>query len=298
MSHVTQDWRDKRIEQLERENAELKAQVARLLERVAKLEEELRKSSRNSSKPPSSDGPAVPPRPKKTPTGRMPGGQLGHEPHRRELVPAEKVRRIVECIPKRCDHCAASLRGRDPQPHRHQVAHLPPIEPITDEYRLHTLGCEHCGGKTTGKLPSGVPTGAFGPSVVAVVTVLMGAYRQSKRLVPELLHDLFGLRLSVGAIVGCQHTASEALEVPVTEARKHIEEQPIKHIDETGWREGVTRARAWLWVVVTHAVAVFMVHARRNADAAKRLLGAAGGVLVTDRHGAYNWWPQTRVSPF
>jgi transposase len=286
------------VEQLERENAELKGEnselkqeKAALLERLAKLEEELRKSSRNSSKPPSSDGPAVPPRPKKPSTGRKPGGQPGHKRHERQLVPPEKVRTVVECVPERCDHCSAPLRGSDPEPERHQVTHLPPVEPITDEYRLHTLSCGECHGESVGKLPAGVPTGAFGPSVAAVVAVLIGAYRQSKRLVPGILFDLFGLRISVGAVVGCQQAASVALEAPVAEAQRHVKEQPIKHADETGWREGPTRARAWLWVMATHTVAVFMVHARRNTAAAILLLGTVFGVLVTDRHGAYNWWP-------
>ena len=37
-----------------------------------------------------------------------------------------------------------------------------------------------------------------------------------------------------------------------------------------------------------------MIHARRNAEAAKELLGTWRGVLVTDRHGAYHWWPNCR----
>jgi len=39
--------------------------------------------------------------------------------------------------------------------------------------------------------------------------------------------------------------------------------------------------------VTTHVV-VFMIHTRRNAEAAKALLGDWFGVLVTDRHGAYH----------
>ena len=295
---MIRDWRYHRIEPLEREdaelkseNAELKRENAELKAQVAELKEQLRKSSRNSSKPPSSDGPAVPPRPMKPATGRKPGGQPGHKRHERELLPVDKVRQVIECVPERCGDCNARLHGQDPEPHRHQVTHLPPIEPVTDEYRQHTLSCGQCGGNTLGKLPAGVPTGAFGPSVVAVVAVLMGAYRLSKRLVPELLHDLYRLRMSVGAAVGCQQLASVALEVPVAEAKAHVAEQPVKHADETGWREGPKRARAWLWVMATHTVAVFMVHARRNTAAAKLLLGAVLGVLVTDRHGAYNWWP-------
>ena len=292
------DWRDDRIAELESDLAKRdgiiaaqSTQIAGLLQRVAVLEEQLRKSSQNSSKPPSSDGPAVPARPKKPASGRKRGGQRGHKRNQRDLVPVESVREIVECIPERCRHCDERLHGSDPEPIRHQVTHLPPIVPITDEYRQHRLSCDQCDRTTVGELPAGVPTGAFGPSVVAVVAVMMGAYRQSKRLVPDLLFDLFGLRMSVGAAVGCQHIASSALEAPVMEARKYVTERPVKHADETGWREGATRARAWLWVVVTASVAVFMVHLRRNADAAKQLLVAASGVLVTDRHGAYNWWP-------
>lgn len=295
---MERDWRDDRIAELERQVverdriiADLTAQVTALLLRVAELEEQVRKSSRNSSKPPSSDGPAVPPRPRKAPTGRKRGGQLGHKRHMREVVPSENVRTIVECVPRRCVHCAAGLRGSDPEPYRHQVTHLPPVEPVTDEYRLHSLSCDECGKATRGKLPAGVPTGTFGPSVVATVAVLMGVYRLSKRLVPDLMHDLFGLSISASGAVGCQELASAALEAPVAEAQVYVTEQAVKHADETGWREGPQRTKAWLWAVLTQTVAVFLIHSRRNADAARQLLGSVIGVLVTDRHGAYNWWP-------
>jgi transposase len=288
---VGRDWRDERIEQLEAEVARLapfEARVAELMaieaqqaERIAALEERLRKSSRNSSKPPSSDGPGAATRPKKEATGRKPGGQPGHDQHTRELVAPEKVRKIVECIPKSWDHCGAGLEGVDADPHRHQVTHLPKVEPITDEYRQHSLACKECGKKTLGKLPSGVPSGMFGPSVIAVVALVMGRYRLSKRLTVGLLFDLLGLRMSTGAAVGCQHQASAALAEPYEEAKAQVADEPIKHADETGWREGAERRRVWLWVAVTSAVAVFMVHARRNGDAAKALLNKAHGTVLT-----------------
>ncbi|MFI5300921.1 MAG: IS66 family transposase [Polyangiales bacterium] len=285
---MTRDRRDEQIEQLLAQNALLLAEVARLTARVAELEARLRKSSRNSSKPPSSDGPQVPPRPKKPPTGRQPGGQPGHIRHGRPLVPPDKVDKRIVLKPSRCCTCSARLTGTDASPHRHQVFDLPQVLPLVTEYEVHSLTCT-CGATTSGELPLGVPTGSFGPSVTAVVALLMGAYRLSKRAVPDLMQDLFGLSMSVGAVVGCQQKASEALKIPVEEAYKAVVEEPIKHSDETGWREA--RRRAWLWVVVTSRLTVFMVQTRRNADAARRLLGLAVGVLVTDRHGAYNWWP-------
>lgn len=265
------------------------ARVGELEKENAALKEKLGKSSRNSSKPPSSDGPREPPRRRKAPTGRKPGGQAGHDRHERALLPVEAVDRLVVLKPSRCEDCGERLTGTDVTPRRHQVLELPEVRPHVTEYQLHALTCA-CGAATTAELPKGVPTGSFGASVIAVVALLMGVYRLSKRAVPDVLYDLFGLSMSVGAVVGCQHKASEALAGPFEEARLAVIEAPVKHADETGWREA--RRRAWLWVVVTSTLTVFMVHARRNSDAARQLLGKAGGALVTDRHGAYNWWPR------
>ena len=59
--------------------AELEAENAALKTRVADLEAQLRTNSRNSSKPPSTDGPATPaPRSLRGKSKRKPGGQDGH----------------------------------------------------------------------------------------------------------------------------------------------------------------------------------------------------------------------------
>ena len=96
------------------------------------------------------------------------------------------------------------LHGQDAEPNRHQVFELPPVEPIVTEYQLHALDCRLCDHRTMGKLPEGVSARAFGPTVDAVVAVLMGVYRLTKRQVPELMRDVFGLQMSVGAVIGCQ----------------------------------------------------------------------------------------------
>lgn len=301
---MTRDWRDLRIEELERALidrdrmiAELRAvvsaqaaQIAALTAKVIALETRLNASSRNSSRPPSSDGPAVrKSKSGKKPSGRPPGGQPGHKRHERPLVPVEEVDKVVSLAPNRCEVpcCKALLTGSDPNPVRHQVFELPKVVPFVSEYRLHALDCE-CGHTTRAALPTGVPTRAFGPNVDATVAVLMGVYRLGKRPVVEFMRDMYGLTMCLGSVIACQNAASEALSEPFTEAKAFTESAPVKHADETGWRQA--RARAWLWTVVTPAVTVFMIQARRNMDAARALLGAVFGVLVTDRHGAYNLW--------
>jgi hypothetical protein len=113
----------------------------------------------------------------------------------------------------------------------------------------------------------------------------------SKRGVQSVLQDLFELPLSLGAVVDCQNAASAALAAPYEEAAEFARQQPVKNADETSWRERFKRF--WLWTLVTPLVTVFMIHPRRNAEAARELLGPAKGKLGTDRHGAYNWWPQS-----
>jgi transposase len=282
---VARDPRD--IERI----AELEAVVAQLLARVAALEEKLAASSRNSSKPPSSDPPTVERKPK-TPTGRKRGGQPGHKRHEREMFPPEKVQSVVECKPVRCGRCDTRLRGDDPNPRRHQVAQLPKVEPEITEYRLHTLGCDRCGHCTAAGLPEGTPTGSFGATVVAAITMLLGVYGLSRRDTADLMGDMFGLPISVGAVVGCQRIGAAALAQPHEQALAEVPRAPIKYADETGWKLG--NVYACLWVVVTPTVTVFRIQAERSRAAAMKILGKVSGLLGSDRYVVYDCWPTHR----
>lgn len=271
--------------------AQLESKLDAALKRIEELEEQLRTSSRNSSKPPSSDPFSVT-RQAKTPTGRKPGGQPGHKRHTRELFPPDKVRSVTDCKPERCSHCQHRLRGADPEPYRHQVADLPKIEPIVDEYRLHTLTCECCGKPTRGELPEGVPTGAFGATVVAALTLLLGVYGLSRRDVSDLMRDMFGLPISVGGVVGCQKIGADALAPAHAQAQAEIPKAPVKYADETGWKLG--DLYACLWVVVTAKVTVFRIQAERSRAAAMKILGKVNGLLGSDRYSVYDCWPARR----
>ena len=264
-----------RVEALEREVADLKARLGQ--------------TSQNSSKPPSSDPPGTA-RPPKESSGRKPGGQPGHPGAGRAL--AAKVDEVVELKPARCGHCDRSLKGNDPAPDRHQVTELPPVVPRITEYRLHTLVCGNCGHHTRGTFPDGVSEGCFGPRLMATVGLLTGAYHLSKRTALEVMEALFGVKMSLGSVSSCEETVSDALAAVAAEAHQWVQEQRTAHADETGWRE--RQRLAWLWVMATKWVTVFKVHARRNREAARALLGRFRGVLHSDRWGAYNIYKGVR----
>ena len=266
----------------------LKGRITELEQRVGDLEARLKLNSTNSSKPPSSDPIGFKRKPPTPPSGRKRGGQPGHPRAQRRLVPAEKVRTITECKPTDCRRCGHALAGDDPTPLVHQVAELPRIEPLVDEYRLHRLGCPRCGTTTCGTLPEGVPQGCFGPYLQAVLSTLAGGYRLSKRQVQQMAGDLFGLSIATGMVSKLERQSATVLEAPYNEVALGVHDAPAVSIDDTSWRED--RRKAQLWVAVTALTTVFTIAAKRSAAVAKAILGSKPNQVVTsDRHSSLGW---------
>ena len=291
------DPRDARIAELERllsaaltRIEQQTARIAQLEARIAELEARLRGTSRNTSKPPSSDPPGTPPR-KSEPTGRKPGGQPGHKGRKRELLPPEKVSEVV-AVPalEHCRGCAGpllKLKGAPPA-RIHQVVELPRVVPEVKQYELHAGWCAGCNAWRCAPLPAGVPEGNFGPRLMGFIALATGRFRLSKRLVQELLEDVLGVELGLGSVSNLEQMVSSALEAPVQEARAYVQTQPAVHQDETGWWQ--KHARAWLWVASTAAVAAFLIVNSRGKAVAQTMLGEHfRGTLISDRWCAYNW---------
>lgn len=266
----------------------LQAQVEALQAEVAQLREQLGRNSQNSSKPPSSDGPAAQPRPRRAKTGRKAGGQKGHQGHGRRLRAVEEVDRVVEIKPVSCGECGTLLLGEDQRPGRHQVTELPRIEPEVTEYRLHSLTCVGCGAKTRAEWPADVPAGSFGPRVQATVGYMAGRMGSSQRDVEEMMESVFHVEMGLGTIPALERAVSEALAEPVKEAQAYVQQQTVVNMDETSWRE--EGKRVWLWEAATALVTVFVIIGSRSRKAAQQVIGADfKGLVGSDRCWAYNW---------
>lgn len=294
------DPRDQRIAILEARVAELEALLAAALKRNEELERanrelraQLGQNSTNSSKPPSSDPPGTQREQKKPPSGRKPGGQPGHKKHERELAPVEQVNRIVELVPHACGTCGGRLRGRDPSPSRHQLIDIPPLQADITEFRCHELECGDCGARTRARLPPEAKS-LVGDRLGALICLMMGQYRLSKRMVQDLLSDLLGVELSLGMIPKVGTDMSQALTPAVAEAVAFVQRQDAVNADETGWFEGKAEGRsrrAWLWVFATQLVVVFSISRSRGSQVARSMLGENfTGFLTTDRWSGYNWY--------
>jgi transposase len=262
--------------------------IAGLENRLSDLENRLKLNSTNSSRPPSSDPIGMKRRPPVPPSKKKRGGQPGHRKAIRGLVPPGEVRETFDCKPTVCRRCGHGLSGDDLDPLIHQVAELPKIEPIVDEYRLHRLPCPACRTTTCGTLPLGVPTGCFGPYLQAVLAMFAGVYRLSKRQIQQVTADLFALTISTGMISKLERQSAAVLEVPYNELAVAVHQAATVNIDETSWRE--RRLKVWLWATVTGLFTVFTIAKHRSGAVAMALLGSETDQVVgSDRLSVYGW---------
>lgn len=296
-----------RLKELEAENGLLRVENSALKELLrqrdvkigqleAKIEDlnmQLRQNSQNSSKPPSSDPPWKKPEQRDASSGKKPGGQKGHKGEHRELLPAEEVDEFHDHLaPVECQRCAHALKGVPPEEVvRKQVTELPEAKVIVHEHRCEVVRCPNCGERNSGQFPKEAER-PFGTRLQATIALLSGAYRLSKRNVQGLVHQLWGVSISLGAVSNTEGLVAQALAQPMQEAVEYVQQQAVVGADETGWKQGTQQS--WLWVATTALVSVFLIQTRRTAEAAQALLGKFSGVLTVDRFGGYRWFKGLR----
>lgn len=274
--------------------AGLQAENVRLRQLVAELQEQLGRNSSNSSKPPSTDKPGSrsPRKPKKGKKKRKRGGQPGHRGSHRTLLPSDQVDRVVDHYPEQCENCWENLpRTPDENPERFQVTELPPVKPETTEHRGHAVTCS-CGHTTRASIPDQVKASAFGPRLSSIMAAFTGIYQMGRRQAVAALADLFGVKISLGALSGAEDRVSKAVEPAVDEAWDNAQQADVKHADGTSWRQAGQALQ--LWTIATTAVTVFKVLTDGTTEALKALLGRIKGILVSDRATALNFWAMKR----
>lgn len=282
--------RDARIAALEEE-------VRQLREVVRQLKALLGRHAGNSSLPPSANPPSAPAPVQKPKSQRRPGGQPGHPPHLKHLLPSERVTRTVTFVPAHCDHCHTPLPAQagpdDPEPTRFQVADLPPVRAEIVEYQGHGRRCPCCGAVTWQPIPAHHCRHSVAPGLAAAMGYLAGCHQVSKRGIEEIVETLFEVPIALGTIANLEQELSAALATAHAEAVAAVQQAPVKHADETSWKKH--GKKCWLWVAATARVAAFVLHAGRGLAGLAVLLGTAiHGIVISDRWCVYRHLPVYR----
>lgn len=295
---------EERIAALEAENARLREQVRELpalreqiellAAQVAGLQARLAKDSHNSSKPPSSDGLRRKTKSLRTPSGKKPGGQLGHRGETLRLQATPDV--VVEHRPAVCVHCQAPLRDaavlvRE----RRQVQDLPPGRLVVTEHQALHLGCPHCQQVSVGAFPPEVPSRAqYGPQVRALAIYLVEEQLVPLGRVQALLSDLFAVQVGRGTLVAWVQQAAAVLAPVEDQIKAALRMAPVLHVDETGVRRG--GQLAWAHVASTSRLTHYAIQAQRGSAATDTIgiLPGFQGVSVHDGWASYQTYTGCR----
>jgi transposase len=277
--------------------AALLLRVEQLEARVRELEARLGTNASNSHLPPSANPPAAPPPVVKKRSRRRPGGQPGHQGHRRALLPPERVDHTVGFVPPNCERCAKALPAEagpsDPPPTRHQVFELPLRLVVVTEYQGHARACPCCSHVTRAAIPAELRLVTFGPRLAASLSYLSGCQHVSARGLREVAEAIYGVPIALGSVAALQGQMSRALQAPHGRIGDEVRAAAAKNVDETGWKQA--GRKRWLWVAVSTTASYFLVHARRGACALAELLGPeVPGLITSDRWSAYSGVPLAR----
>ena len=280
---------------------QLSAAVERLEERVRRLEDQARRDSRTSSKPPSQDPPTTRQQRRaeartkakdllaRDGAARKAGAQDGHPGVGRQLAGKDQIDEIVEHYPQACRGCGRDFAEDEQRPAgrfgRHQVCELPPISVLVVEHRTRRLRCSCCGTQTTATLPAGIAGTVFGPRLRAALVTLTARNRISRRGASALARELFGAQVSPGSVDAICQQASTVLSGPYVDLRAFIHAQAALHVDETGWRTaGDARA---LWGLTTPEASLFAIAEHCDREQFDALIGDYSGIVVSDRWPGY-----------
>lgn len=275
------------IEQLRSENA-------KLVERVTELEARLAQNSKNSSKPPSSDGLAKPaPKSRRGRSGRKPGGQSGHPGRTLEQVEApDEVRRHE---PAACGGCGGDLAGAaQTGVVRRQVFDIPQAPVRVVEHQLIGRRCG-CGVTTCGRAPDGVDAPVqYGARITAILIYLYVGQFLSKQRTAQALGELFGVPISAGTVAAASSRAARDITDSgfLDRVRDLVVASPVAHFDETGFR--VAGRLHWVHSASTGKYSLITVHAKRGTAAmdAAGVLPAFTGIAVHDAWAPYDTYAQ------
>src|SRR3954467_13218898 len=258
--------------------AQLQARIAEQDAEIAELKRRLAASSRNSSKPPSSEGLDKPaPKSLRGRSGRKPGGQPGRQG--RTLRQVERPDEVVVHEPGACAGCGSMLPADGPPARviRRQVFDIPTIAVRVVEHRLVSRRCV-CGALTCAAGPAGVTAPvAYGPHAAAIAVYLCLGQHLPVARTAGLLAELFGTPMSVGTVAAWTARAAAGLEPFTAAARTALSESELVHVDETGLR--VAGRLHWLHVASSPRFTVLVCHPKRGMegiDAAGVLPGFTG----------------------
>jgi transposase len=247
----------------------------------------VRLKRRTSSKPPSTDKKA------RREHARPGGAKPGHEGHSRVLH--ENPDEIIDHRPDTCSRCHAHLNadGEGQVIGEYDAVEFPPITPHVTRHRRFSVCCPHCSSLVKAPLPKSATGTPFGPRLHALVLYLKSFQSISFARLERMLDDLFGVKLSQGALTNMLKRSHVPFAARKTCIIQQLRRADAVASDETGIRiEGLN---GYHWVFMSDQAIVHEAQLSRAAQVVRDIVGEhhpkiwlSDGYSAQKVHGKYH----------
>ena len=223
------------------------------------------KTSRTSSKPPSTDRKA------RREHAKPGGAKPGHKGHNRALH--ENPDETVDYRPDICSQCHGRL-GADLAGDivgEYDEIEVPPIAPFVRRHRRLCVCCPHCSSKVKAPLPDAAHGSPFGPRLHGLALYLKTFQAISFVRLEGMLADLFGIKVSQGALNNMLKRSHVPFEARKTDIIANLRHATMVASDETGIRiEGLN---GYHWVFLSNQAVVHEAQLSRAAQVVRDVMG-------------------------
>ena len=246
-----------------------------LIELVLRLQRP-EKTSRTSSKPPSTD------RKERREQARPGGAKPGHEGHGRVISDAPDE--VVAHRPDRCTGCGATLSADQPADvvSAFERIDLPAVSPVVTQHRRLAVRCPCCGLRVTAPVPAAARGTPFGPRLHAVALYLKTFQALSYERLQNALSDLFGLTLSQGGLMNLLQRGQRRFAGGRESAVSALRRAAVVASDETGVR--IEGCNGFPWVFRCAEAVVHHASPTRAASVVRDMMnGHRPAVWLSDR---------------
>ena len=282
----------KQNENLTASVAELTDTVDKLKQTIEELREQLNKNSRNSSKPPSSDGLGKPTvkkdRSLREASGKKQGAQEGHEGVCLSIISnPDHTENHMHSDCEGCPYHDACLEKACIKETRHEIDAVVTVD-VTAHNLFSVPECPLHGGSRTGHFPADIKAAVqYGKNLQAMVVTFNTVGAVSINRTHEILSSVFNIPLATGTIKNMVTRCADSLKGTHEKIRLKMTTRGLIHCDETGTR--VDGKTWWVHNASDRDYTYLTINKKRGRIGMDEagVLPHARGIIVHDCWGSY-----------
>jgi hypothetical protein len=212
------------------------------------------------------------------------GGVPGHRGHGRRTHTEENADEVLSRdVGDACPDCGGVLIFKEVR--KRTVIESTPTKPKSIVYRLSVKECKNCHRVFRAKAPSVLPKSLYGNQITAQLAVMHYFHGITMGRITEMTG------VSLGSLIHLFHRLARYFAPLMDALTQAYRQGPVRHADETGWRNDGQSGYAWLFC--TAALSIFLFKNTRSSSVPKGIFGTdqLPGVLVVDRYNGYSKAP-------